>query len=1111
MSLNGPETVSCPTPGPTPVSLAAGPSSSVKIYGLLITKDDHDLFAEWCRDQLALYDAVVCLDGSTSMGTRHIASSFADRLIYLHERDFAIPHKTDHGLRRIVHQEIVTRFGFGHWIMCCHADEFCYHDPRKIVIRAQCEGFDQVAWFSPFFYPHPDDLSDWLQRRLLPVRERFRHYHWSYRGDGFPWLEDRLYRADAHVAWDDHTHGTVRPHGLKHCAPFHPVLCHYKVVLTDPDAYERNDRHAHFKHHWEKLEQRTGVPFPVRKFEDLFVASVPGYSRCDHFEGKFPQVWNIGDDYCPALPADVSATESRHEGTAGRRESYRQAGELSLVGNYAAAKAKYLEIQSQANEPKLRALIANDLAALAAVEGEFESARSGFHSALELDPECEAARANLAELDISPPALDTGAAHESPSSAPATATPRIKVAILSFLFNWPSTGGGIVHTVELARFLGEAGYEVKHFYVQFAPWGVGEVTAATQISSQALTFETMEWNAVAIQARFRRAVDAFQPDYAILTDSWNFKPLLAEAVRGYPYLLRLQAMECLCPLNNVRLLPEPGGRFRQCPLHQLATPTQCSQCLQRLGHTSGSLHQVERELSGVGTAEYQSKLMQAFAEAEAVLVVNPLAEAMVSPFAQAVRVVTAGMDPARFPWPSERDDVLRTAGRTMILFAGIPEEWMKGFHVLRAACSLLWQRRQDFEVVATGQDAEEGDPFIRFVGWQSQEELPRYLRACDILVMPTIAQEALGRTAVEAMAAGRPVVASRIGGLPFTVLDGATGLLCEPGDPEDLARKLETLLDSPELRERFGLAGRRRFEEHYAWPVIIDRHYRPLLAQRRSQSTPTPNSPVSRESLAELGLRPCTVRESENPMVLRDRTIHVPFPSRGPVDASILNDLWVRDVYELRSIDEPLECVVDIGAHIGVFSVQVGELWPKARIIACEADPQNAELLRSNVRSRPRIEVVEAAIVADETERVSFHALPDKAAQNSGGGSVRRPEPGSVPITVAARSVRRLWADCAINACDLLKLDCEGSEVSILQALADANLIHRIRRIVGEWHALDARDETIEGSMQALKDVLAKTHDILFNPRRPGREGHFTARLRSGVDGSRPLPIRATS
>ena len=135
--------------------------------------------------------------------------------------------------------------------------------------------------------------------------------------------------------------------------------------------------------------------------------------------------------------------------------------------------------------------------------------------------------------------------------------------------------------------------------------------------------------------------------------------------------------------------------------------------------------------------------------------------------------------------------------------------------------------------MATSDPPAQLDAFTRLIGWQSQEDLPAHLAACDILVMPTIAQEALGRTAVEAMAAARPVVASRLGGLPFTVRDGETGLLCEPGNPDDLAAKLERLLDDPALRQRLGEAGRQRFEEHYAWPVIIDRHYRPLLERRR--------------------------------------------------------------------------------------------------------------------------------------------------------------------------------------------------------------------------------------------------------------------------------------
>jgi glycosyltransferase involved in cell wall biosynthesis len=122
------------------------------------------------------------------------------------------------------------------------------------------------------------------------------------------------------------------------------------------------------------------------------------------------------------------------------------------------------------------------------------------------------------------------------------------------------------------------------------------------------------------------------------------------------------------------------------------------------------------------------------------------------------------------------------------------------------------------------------DEFTRSVGWCSQAELPRYYREADICLVPTIAQDALSITSVEAMAAGIPVIASRIGGLPYTVADGVSGLLFEPGNAADLARQIARLLDQPELRNQMGLAGRKRFEDDFTWETVIERHWRPLLA-----------------------------------------------------------------------------------------------------------------------------------------------------------------------------------------------------------------------------------------------------------------------------------------
>jgi glycosyltransferase involved in cell wall biosynthesis len=418
----------------------------------------------------------------------------------------------------------------------------------------------------------------------------------------------------------------------------------------------------------------------------------------------------------------------------------------------------------------------------------------------------------------------TTAQPQPPISARDMAARPRRLAIVSLLFNWPSTGGGTVHTAETARFLARAGYDVRHFVVRFAGWSVGQVLQAVDWSMEFIDFNEDAWRSATIQQRVREAVDRFAPDAAILTDSWNFKPRLAEALGDIPYYLRLAAQECLCPLNNVRLLGDGHGTWRSCPQHQLAIPDVCQACIRDRGSSSGPLHRAERDLSGFGSPDYDRCLRRAFRQAAGVLVVNPLIAECVKPFANAVHVIPSGFDAARFPPPPPAP----ARSPLRLLFAGLVDDPMKGFAVLHAACEKLWAQRRDFWLVATSEPIGMQDAFTEFVGWQSQADLPQLMHACDVVVCPTVAEEALGRTAVEGMGAGRPVVASRIGGLPFTVLEEATGLLCKPGDAADLARQLHRLLDDALLRERLGQAGRRRFESHYTWEAILPQYVQVL-------------------------------------------------------------------------------------------------------------------------------------------------------------------------------------------------------------------------------------------------------------------------------------------
>jgi glycosyltransferase involved in cell wall biosynthesis len=97
---------------------------------------------------------------------------------------------------------------------------------------------------------------------------------------------------------------------------------------------------------------------------------------------------------------------------------------------------------------------------------------------------------------------------------------------------------------------------------------------------------------------------------------------------------------------------------------------------------------------------------------------------------------------------------------------------------------------------------------------RERHDVPHLLAAADVFVLAS-RSEGHPVSVLEAMAAGLPVVASRVGGVPEQVVDGETGLLVDPGDPEPLAAALERLAGDPALRRRLGAAGRARAEERF--------------------------------------------------------------------------------------------------------------------------------------------------------------------------------------------------------------------------------------------------------------------------------------------------------
>lgn len=182
--------------------------------------------------------------------------------------------------------------------------------------------------------------------------------------------------------------------------------------------------------------------------------------------------------------------------------------------------------------------------------------------------------------------------------------------------------------------------------------------------------------------------------------------------------------------------------------------------------------------------------------------------------------------------------------RRMFLFVGRVDP-VKGLNVLLEAMCELTRRvkpcqARDLTLAVIGGDYESHlealtsdlkclkdirrdlglEDLVVFIGSRAQEDLPYYYSAAIACVMPSL-YESFGMVALEAMACGTPVIASRVGGLTFTVRDGETGFLVPERDPKALAEKLELVLTDECLRRRLGRRAT-QVAASYSWDIVTD-------------------------------------------------------------------------------------------------------------------------------------------------------------------------------------------------------------------------------------------------------------------------------------------------
>lgn len=204
-----------------------------------------------------------------------------------------------------------------------------------------------------------------------------------------------------------------------------------------------------------------------------------------------------------------------------------------------------------------------------------------------------------------------------------------------------------------------------------------------------------------------------------------------------------------------------------------------------------------------------------------------------------IDVVPCGFDPLEMA-PMERNEARDRLGWPRDAFIVLQLGRMvrrKGVdNVIRSLDALNREHRRGAELYIVGGETEAPDPdatpeikrlldvavqsgvlrHVHFAGRRGRSVLRLYYAACDVFVT-TPWYEPFGITPVEAMACGRPVIGSNVGGIKSTLVDGECGFLVPPNDPSALAEKLALLQGDPQLARRMGRAGRERARTLYTW------------------------------------------------------------------------------------------------------------------------------------------------------------------------------------------------------------------------------------------------------------------------------------------------------
>ncbi len=230
------------------------------------------------------------------------------------------------------------------------------------------------------------------------------------------------------------------------------------------------------------------------------------------------------------------------------------------------------------------------------------------------------------------------------------------------------------------------------------------------------------------------------------------------------------------------------------------------------------------------------------------------------PHASRALCIYNGIDTQRFSTAEPGDPPRAREGECVVGFAGRLIHGKGHDHLIQALARARSSRPLHVRIAGEGPQRARLRALARSLRVEDRVELvglthdmPAFWRSVDVAVVPSAEfTEACPMTPLEAMAAGKPVVATRNGGLPEIVLDGVTGRLVAPGDPQALAQALVHYAENEQSAARHGAAGRTRIEQCFDIGRCA-RAYLDLLGHEAGQGVSAKVSAPARQATGSLG------------------------------------------------------------------------------------------------------------------------------------------------------------------------------------------------------------------------------------------------------------------